>query len=95
MYIQDSVSLVEIPKSGKVKVGIVKKNFSRLPDWCSLVKDVVTDIESIVNKSETGDKTSLYISFDVEFRTICQRCLDKMSKKNNFFSFRGKKDSPR
>ena len=84
MYIQDSVSLVEIPKSGKVRAVLSKKNFSRLPDWCSLVKDVVTDIESIVNKSETGDKTSLYISFDVEFRTICQRCLDKMSKKITF-----------
>ena len=81
MYIQDSISLAEIPKSGKVKAVLSKKKFSRLPDWCSLVKDVVTDIESRVNKSETGDKTSLYISFEVEFRTICQRCLDKMSKK--------------
>ena len=80
MHIIQYISLAEISKLGKVRVVLAKENFSRLPDWCSLVKDVVTDIESIVTKSEAGDKISLHVSFDVAFSATCQRCLGKMSE---------------
>jgi len=91
MYVQQSIPLAKIPRSGKVKAILSKKKFCRLPDWCSLVKDVVTVIESKVKKSETGDKISIHISFNVEFGTICQRCLDRMSKKITFSVIGNKK----
>ena len=89
MYIHDNIPLACIPKTGKVEAVLLKENFSRLPDWCSLTKNVVTHIESSVKKSETGNEISLHVSFSAEFSAICQRCLGEMLKKITF-SVKGK-----
>ena len=81
MYIINNLPLRQMPKSGKLAAVLPKGNFSRLPDWCFLILYVVVNIEIILNEIQMGNAIRLLVSFDIEFNSVCQVCLDEMIEK--------------
>ena len=92
MYIISHISLGQLYKLGKLTAVLPIGNFSRLPDWCLLTKDVVVNIEMIPNELQTENEIWLAVSFNIEFSTVCQRCLGELMERIDF-SVVGKKKS--
>ena len=84
MNIISHISLGQLYKLGKLTAVLPIGNFSRLPDWCLLTKDVVVNIAMIPNELQTENEIWLAVSFNIEFSTVCQRCLGEMMERIDF-----------